>query len=430
MSEVQGSRVLQLREGLTSAALDSAATEPEYVAILPNGSHYRLSARLQELVECIDGQRTLADVAGALSEKWRRPVRPEHVWDIAQRYLAPHGLLEDGTLKPPRAPERRIFAWHGRLLSAPQIVPIARLGQTLFAGPVVVAALAAAALLQAAASLKGPAIAAHFGASLGNGDFLLVYGLVLLSVLVHEFGHASACGRFGTAYGDIGIGLYLVFPVFYTDVTRIWRLSRRQRAVVDLGGVYFQLLVAGLYSGVYLATGSVLWLLAVVQIDFLVLMTLNPVVKFDGYWLVSDVLGIPNLGRRAREAASRLAGRSKATGFRPLPALIRAGLCGYLLVVIGGLGWMAWAVAVQAPHVGARFAQAVGTSLLMISQGWQVADGAAIAAGVVRLIAPVAIVASALLWLYRSITRWGRKVALKTRRHEVPLSVGLSDVRK
>lgn len=86
---------------------------------------------------------------------------------------------------------------------------------------------------------------------------------------------------------------------------------------------------------------------------------------------------------------------------------------------------MAWAVAAQAPQMGARFAQAVVTSLHMISQGWQVADGAAVAAGVVRLIAPVAIVAGGLLWLYRSIARWGRKVGLRMRRHEVPLSVGL-----
>lgn len=179
------------------------------------------------------------------------------------------------------------------------------------------------ALIQALAYFKGPALGLHFAEALANGEFLFVYALVLFSVLVHEFGHASACGRFGTAYGDIGIALYLIFPVFYTDVTHIWRLSRWRRAVVDLGGVYFQLMVAGAYAGLYLLTGNALWLLAVVQIDLMVLLTLNPIVKFDGYWLVSDLLGIPNLGRRAKEVASRLLGRSEGTGFLPLPRLLQ-----------------------------------------------------------------------------------------------------------
>lgn len=67
---------------------------------------------------------------------------------------------------------------------------------------------------------------------------LLVF--MLASSFFHELGHASACKYFGVRHGGIGFGLYLNFPVLYTDVTEVWKLNRAQRCVVNLAGVYFQ----------------------------------------------------------------------------------------------------------------------------------------------------------------------------------------------
>ena len=63
---------------------------------------------------------------------------------------------------------------------------------------------------------------------------------MLASSFFHELGHASACKYFGVRHGGVGFGLYLTFPVLYTDVTEIWKLNRRQRCVVNWAGVYFQ----------------------------------------------------------------------------------------------------------------------------------------------------------------------------------------------
>ena len=64
---------------------------------------------------------------------------------------------------------------------------------------------------------------------------LLVF--MVVSSLFHELGHASACKHFGIRHGGIGFGLYLNFPVLYTDVTEVWRLRRADRCIVNLGGV-------------------------------------------------------------------------------------------------------------------------------------------------------------------------------------------------
>ena len=170
----------------------------------------------------------------------------------------------------------------------------------------------------------------------------LVVGLLafmLGSSFFHELGHASACKYFGVRHGGIGFGLYLNFPVLYTDVTEVWKLDRKQRCVVNLAGVYFQsywliLLLAGFFL-----TGNdiVRYLILIMNLGFV--MTLNPFFKFDGYWIASDLLGVPNLRQRSLELLGYVwkKMRKMPEGKRPyllqIRPLERFGLLVYSVVV-------------------------------------------------------------------------------------------------
>lgn len=406
MSVDRSAEVLRLRDGLTSAAFDSSSREREYVVSLPEGGHFRLTARLQELLSCIDGRRTVAEVAAELSALWRARVTPEQVWLLAQQYLAPHGLLQAYEPAPRERRASHPFAWHRPLFGERLIAPITSVGRRLFAPPVAVLALSLVAWLHWQAYARGDVALVHFAQALGDGTFLLVYGLVLLSVLAHEFGHASACRAFGERYGDIGVALYLIFPAFYADVSRIWRLGRWQRLVVDLGGVYFQLLASALYAAAYLLTGQVLFLLAVAQIGLLVLFTLNPFGRFDGYWVLCDLLGVTNLWRELRGLARRLRTGERNSSLRPAQQAV---LVLYCVAVVGALGTFALNLVTHAPQHGARFMQAVGASLHGIRLGWQAADALAVLAGLVRLIAPVALVLGTALFMRQTLARIVRR---------------------
>jgi len=127
--------------------------------------------------------------------------------------------------------------------------------------------------------------------------FLLV---MLFSFFVHEFGHATACRNFDCNHGGIGVGLYLIFPVFFADVTSAWRLSKYQRAVIDLGGLYFQAILLIFIDLIALHLNSALCAKLSTVITFTMLYTLNPFLKFDGYWLLSDLSGETNLHRKMR----------------------------------------------------------------------------------------------------------------------------------
>jgi putative peptide zinc metalloprotease protein len=142
---------------------------------------------------------------------------------------------------------------------------------------------------------------------------LMILLLSTLGTICHEFGHASAAAHYGCRRMSIGWGLYIVYTVFWTNVSEAWRLPRRQRAMIDIGGVYFESIFLLAMLALYLKTGSLVFLFAFVFIDLSMLATLNPFLRMDGYWLVSDLFGIVNLRKQQSdwlgEIASKLFGR-------------------------------------------------------------------------------------------------------------------------
>lgn len=140
--------------------------------------------------------------------------------------------------------------------------------------------------------------------SLNNLDFytfLMVVVLLFISTFFHELGHASACKYYGITPGGIGLGIYINMLVFYADVSNIWRLKRKERILVNLGGIYFQTILLIPCYFIFFHTQSYLlgYLIICTNLNFL--FVLNPFLKFDGYWIMSDILGLPNLRQRSVE---------------------------------------------------------------------------------------------------------------------------------
>ncbi len=129
-------------------------------------------------------------------------------------------------------------------------------------------------------------------------DFWLGYCLFIISLLFHELGHASACSSFNIKPNDIGFAVYWMYPVFFCDVNSAWMLKRWQRVIVDVGGIYFQLMMSTIYIVIYIYTAWLPFGVAVIMVGYSCLLSLNPFLKFDGYWVVADALGVTNLGKQ------------------------------------------------------------------------------------------------------------------------------------
>src|SRR5205807_9811004 len=136
--------------------------------------------------------------------------------------------------------------------------------------------------------------------------FLMVFGLVVLSAAFHECGHATGCRYGGARPGVMGAGIYLVWPAFYTDVTDAYRLGKGGRLRTDLGGVYFNAIFTLGTFAAYFVTG---WepLLLIVPLQLIeMLHQFLPFIRLDGYYIVSDLTGVPDMFARIKPTLQSL----------------------------------------------------------------------------------------------------------------------------
>jgi putative peptide zinc metalloprotease protein len=190
------------------------------------------------------------------------------------------------------------------------------------------------------------AIAPHndFNLEVTTDGFFWGYLLFLVSLLIHELGHASACSRYGGEPSDIGFTFYLIWPAFYSDVSAAWRLKRWQRVIVDIGGLFFQSVVAAIYIFIYTFTHWIALKLALLMIVGSCLFTLNPVFKFDGYWFLADALGVTNLAQQPLRISRYFFNKLRKRSVKPLPwpSTILAILSLYTVVSFGIWGYFLW----------------------------------------------------------------------------------------
>ncbi len=135
---------------------------------------------------------------------------------------------------------------------------------------------------------------------------LIWYGLALAVVKsAHELGHAFVAKRQGCRVASIGVAFLVMFPVLYTDTTDAWKLrSRRARLRIVTAGVRTELYIAMLATFLWnvLPEGplrSAAFFLATTSWVASLLVNISPFLRFDGYYALSDALGIENLQQRA-----------------------------------------------------------------------------------------------------------------------------------
>ncbi len=138
--------------------------------------------------------------------------------------------------------------------------------------------------------------------------FLMIWMVVVCVVTLHEFAHGLTCRYFGGKVRKLGFMLIYFAPALFCDVSDSWMFpKRRDRMWVTFAGGYFQLVIWGLALIVWriAAEDTLIGQIALIIILFAGLRTLfnfNPLIKLDGYYILSDYLEIPNLRAKAFQA--------------------------------------------------------------------------------------------------------------------------------
>ena len=278
-----------------------------------DGQMVQLGPLMYGLLASVDGKQSLDELAATMCERLGRPCDAEHVRALAEK-LAAQGLLA-GTEQhaPPRRNPLLALRWKV-LVTNPRTTRLLTAPFTLLFRPFVLWPVLACfiAVLWFVLFQKGVASAAaqafHSPALL-----LLVLGLGIASAGFHELGHAAACRYGGAEPAGMGMGLYVVWPAFYTDVTDSYRLPRKDRLRVDLGGIYFNTVVAVATMGIWLAWRKDALLLLIALQLLMIVKNLSPVIRSEATTSSrtrpASPICMPTSGRRCA-ASSRAAPRT------------------------------------------------------------------------------------------------------------------------
>jgi putative peptide zinc metalloprotease protein len=201
-----------------------------------------------------------------------------------------------------------------------------------------------------------------------------------LAKVLHEFGHALTAYRYGCHVPTMGVALLVMWPVLYTDTNEAWKLrSARERLHIGAAGMLAELALAAyatllwsvlpdgpIRAGVFLLATS----------TWVITLTLNasPFTRFDGYFLLSDALKIPNLHERAF-ALTRWWLRERLFGFGDAPPEVFAPRRRRFLVAFSLFAWLYrfvlfFSIALLVFHF---FFRALGLLLMIVEIGWFIA---------------------------------------------------------
>lgn len=300
-----------------------------------SSGYFRLNESAWRFVALLDGRRTVAQAwklaCDALGDD--APTQPEAVTLLGQ--LGSSNLLQGDLPEDARALFRRYRKRVSRefksvlagvlSIKLPLVDPDRALGLLdravgwIFSMP----AFAAWALLLAVAAFH---LAGRWGDLVrGSGGVLSPANLPWLTAvfvvtkLIHELGHGVACKRFGRLQGSggevhsMGVMLLVLMPVPFVDATSAWALrSTRRRIAVGAAGMYVELAIAAVAAIIWSrsAEGSLVHAVAYNAVFIAgvstVLFNANPLLKYDGYYMLSDLVETPNLASRAREQVFHL----------------------------------------------------------------------------------------------------------------------------
>lgn len=277
-------------EDIHIQTFSSASDEARYL-IGCRGQYYEAGVVVANLITTLKEYGTEDEAIKAFLRNNNNRYTIEQIRDAIKKYIAPMQENKGGGKQ---------FLYQKEIMSAQHVDRFSDALKLLFNKYIMVSVIFVALTLDAVFFLTTKDLLT-FSNKVNAYTIIGLLLFMLASSFFHELGHASACKRFGIKHGGIGFGLYLNFPVLYTDVTEVWKLDRSRRCVVNIAGVYFQLMCIIPIIVCFMLTDSDVLRYMIIIMNFGFVMTLNPFFKFDGYWMASDILGVPNLRQRSKE---------------------------------------------------------------------------------------------------------------------------------
>lgn len=283
-----------------------------------SNSYHKLDWVTFECVSRFHRAQSISALLSLLREETTITAKAEDIRDIIH-YLSANGLLANGPgrMTRPMQADKGVSLWkkilHGYLyFSIPLFTPQKFLERTLplvrgiFSDYMIIAMLCFTLVMVLTTLPRIDEFFATFAAMSSFTFIFLSLCVFALLKIIHEAAHAYAAVKNGVFVPHMGVSFIVLYPVLYTETTGGWGLrSRRARLEIGLAGIVIELCLAGIFLALWhiLPSGglgqSLCFVAVCVAVAGSLAINLNPLMRFDGYYILSDLTGFDNLQDRS-----------------------------------------------------------------------------------------------------------------------------------
>lgn len=255
----------------------------------------KISSELNNFVKLIDNKKSLSDIVTQYNFKYNTSLTFEFAYAFLYSKLAKYGIIESSIVDVLVSTKPNYIKLNFIVINEQIVGLFTKKLKLLFSPKILKLTLLVSIVIIAVSFYNLNSVI--FQSTLPKSNWLYLFILSFIGVTFHEFGHASAAHHYGAKHGGIGGGFYLFMPVYFADVTDIWKLPKNQRIVVNLAGMYFELIYVAflIITGLLFDFQQLIIITCIYSIS--IIHSLNPFARSDGYWVLSDIIEKPNLMR-------------------------------------------------------------------------------------------------------------------------------------
>ena len=263
--------------------------------------NYEINVNKQtyEILQLVTGKNTLEDIATIFNTKNSYNITAEIVNQLLYNKLSKYGIVENKNVVVQPLSRASYLKLSTIIIPGKFVNKMANLFTSLFNTFTLTTITVVTLLFSLIVGVNHYQLLEPYINDLSEVSFLFLLPITLIGIGIHELGHASAAKYYGINSRGIGFGFYLFTPVFFADVTKTWRLTPRQRVIIDLAGIYFELIYISFLLILFIITQEINLLIVSFILFSSIIYSLDPFLRTDGYWVVSDGLQIPNLRKQS-----------------------------------------------------------------------------------------------------------------------------------
>ena len=279
----------------------------EYIiTLIDSNFHLKISSKLFNLLDFVDNTKNIPQIVNEFNKRFYSQIDENLAYELLYKKLGHYNIIEnsESDFKPNNKPSYLrlniivINAARTKILSKPFLFLFSNIVMSFF--------IPICFLITSISVIRNYDEIFRNLKNISSENIALYIGIMIISSLLHELGHATATYKFGGDHSGIGMGFYLFTPVMYADVSSAWKFDVGKRIIVNLAGIYFELLLSTLLILISFCTRIESLMLISLAILFKTLYNLNPFFRSDGYWVLSDSIRVPNLRATSNDLLKKL----------------------------------------------------------------------------------------------------------------------------